>query len=61
MLPDYIIYDELKKKREQRRDERSRVEIEHKKRSWPDPELDESEHDDQDDDTSDRGVEIIQM
>ncbi len=59
MLPDYIIYDELKKERERRRRERPRIEIEKPKRYWPESEFDGSHRDD--DEESERGVEIIQI
>ena len=59
MLPDYIIYDELKKQREQRRKERPRIRIEQPIPYWPEPEFDGSEHDEEE--KSDRGVEILKI
>jgi hypothetical protein len=59
MLPDYIIYDELKKERERRRKERPRIEIERPKRYWRESEFDGPHRDD--DDESNRGVEIIKI
>ena len=61
MLPDYIIYDQLKREREKRRKERPRVEIEKRKPRWPgEPEFDGPEGEEEDE-QSDRGVEIIQI
>lgn len=59
MLPDYIIYDELKKRRKKRnqRDERPRLEIPRHR-----PYVSEEEEDDEErDDQPDRGVEIIEV
>lgn len=44
MLPDYIIYDELKRERERReqREERPRLEIPLYMPQWPRPEQEES-------------------
>lgn len=60
MLPDYIIYDELKKERERRRRERSeRPRIEQPPPFWPESEFDGPDSEEEED--SDRGVEIIQI
>ncbi len=58
MLPDYIIYDELKKERERGREERPRIEIE-----TPAPYRREPDSDDhgEEEENSNRGVEIIQI
>lgn len=61
MLPDYIIYDELERERDERDDqgERPRVEIPQR----PPPEFDEPEREEQqeDEEDSDRGVTIISI
>lgn len=59
MLPDYIIYDELKRERNERDESRPRVEIPQD----PPPEFDESEEqsEEEDEEESDRGVTIIEM
>ena len=59
MLPDYIIYDELKKRRERQRKERPRIEIERPERYWPESEFDGRDKDD--DVEPNRGVEIIKI
>ena len=59
MLPDYIIYDELKKQREKRRPERPRIHIDQPVPYWPEPEFDGPESEDEEE--SNRGVEIIQI
>jgi hypothetical protein len=58
MLPDYIIYDELKKEREKReRDrERPRLEIPCYR-----PQQSDAEESAEQEDTSERGVEIFQF
>jgi hypothetical protein len=59
MLPDYIIYDELKRQRERQereRDERPQLEVPRYMPYWPQPEFEPPTRDD----GSDRGVEIIQ-
>lgn len=61
MLPDYIIYDELKRERERRERERGgrpQIQIERPLPYWPEP---ESKGADQEDDKPERGVEIFQM
>lgn len=61
MLPDYIIFDQLKKERERREQERGgrpRIEIERPLPYWPEPEFEGPE---QEEDKADRGVEIIKM
>ena len=59
MLPDFIIYDELKKEREKREQlrERPRLEIPCPLPYLPDPEEETSEHED----GSERGVAILQF
>lgn len=59
MLPDYIIYDELKKEREDEGSaERPRVEIPRQ----PPPEFDEPEaQEEEEEEENDRGVTIIEM
>lgn len=59
MLPDYIIYDELKKEREKReqRRERPRLEIPRHRPYLPDGEEEQAEQEEK----SDRGVAIIQF
>lgn len=61
MLPDYIIYDELKKEREKRerqRDaERPRLEIPRHRPYLPESEAEEYSEEE----TSERGVEIFQF
>ncbi len=60
MLPDYIIYDELKKERERRRRERGeRPRIEQPLPWWPESEFDGQDNEDEEE--SNRGVEIIQI
>jgi hypothetical protein len=61
MLPDYIIYDELKRERERNRSERPQLEIPRYKPYWPEDE--EREDDAHDDDESDieRGETVIPM
>lgn len=60
-LPDYIIYDELKREREKReerdRQERPRLEIPRHIPYWPEEEAEE----DTDRNESDRGVVILEM
>jgi len=60
MLPDYIIYDELQRERNERDESRPRVEIPQD----PPPEFDEPEEErdeDGDEEETDRGVTIIEM
>ena len=60
VLPDYIIYDELRRRRQQDEDERPRPQLEIPRYvpNWPESEADdESEEEDE----TDRGVIIIQM
>lgn len=60
MLPDYIIYDELKKERDRKRRERGgRPRIEQPRPWWPESEFDGP--DGEEEEKSDRGVEIIQI
>ncbi len=59
MLPDYIIYDELKKQREKRNHERPRVNIERPIPYWPEPEFEGPDQEEEDE--SERGVEILQI
>jgi hypothetical protein len=59
MLPDYIIYDELKRERERgerEQDQRPQLEIPRYMPYWPQPEFESPARDDGDE----RGVEIIQ-
>lgn len=59
MLPDYIIYDELKKERERDQErERPRLEIPKYRPPAPDSEFDEEQDNEEE---VDRGVTIIQM
>ena len=61
MLPDFIIYDELKREREQRerkRGSRPQIHIERPLPYWPEPEF---EGPDKKEEKSDRGVEIFRM
>lgn len=59
MLPDYIIYDELKKEREREQErERPRLDIPKYRPPSPDSEFDDDQAGEED---SDRGVTIIQM
>ncbi len=59
MLPDYIIYDELKKEREKRERQRERPRLEVPRHQ---PHLPEAEQeDDEGDDKAERGVEIFQL
>ena len=57
-LPDYLIYDELERERQERRreeDERPRLEVPRYMPYWPEDEGPDEEEE------SDRGVVIIQM
>jgi len=57
-LPDYLIYDELERERQERRrqdDERPRLEVPRYMPYWPEDEAQEEEEE------KDRGVVIIQM
>lgn len=60
MLPDYIIYDELRRREEREQDERPRPQLEVPRYVpyWPESEADDEADDDEE---SDRGVIIIQM
>ena len=60
MLPDYIIYDELKKERDKRdrRRERPRLEIPMHRPHLPESEAEDADGEEENDD---RGVEIIQI
>lgn len=57
MLPDYIIYDELKKERQKREQLRERPRLEIPRYPEQRPEHDEAEPEDE----SERGVAIIQF
>lgn len=59
MLPDYIIYDELKRERERReRQDRQQIRIERPLPYWPEPEFEGPKEEEE---RRDRGVEIIKM
>lgn len=58
MLPDYIIYDELKQERQREEPRRPRVELPQE----PPPEFDDSEEkQDESEEENDRGVTIIEI
>ncbi len=62
MLPDYIIYDELKRQRERlerERDNRPQLEVPRYVPYWPESEFESPAYGD-DESSSDRGVTIIQ-
>jgi hypothetical protein len=61
MLPDYIIYDELKREREKKREQESRPQLEVPRYIpyWPQPEFDAPQYD-QEEPSGERGVAIIQ-
>lgn len=60
MLPDYIIYDELKKEREKRERRRERPRLEIPRHRSYEPEADE-EKNEEGEESNDRGVAIIQL